>query len=939
MVFAPRASASALLLSAACSSFLPAVGAPSQQEKGPLRVLLLQGGRPWTARSTAAFIKAAGAAVTTIDSAGLAGLGASPIRMHLMDEFEPEPDDKITPTFGRLHEFDVIVIGGIFRKDQEALFTPERIGALKTFVRNGGGLLMTKEAPVTLEELLPVTFSEDSLPAEVRTCRKLNDILRVFPDRFPCFGKGRGILPKEGAAVLTEYVDDSGRARGAHIAAHTYGKGRVVYWDDDWRRKGGFRQLDSWTYFGSMLVQITAYAGRAELDPEADRVLYRPLPTVPQIPTETARVRIRPPSFGERQFDDPASVQEMGGVLSVAFANGVALTVTRDPLQIDVRLPGIASPVISGLEPPVFATSLPSPEESWDTTTAEAVPTADATIPPSSLVSTKWILADCLKLERGGVALRLASSEKTHEGMKMLWRFEPGEFTVDGRTFQGVAENIRVDGTDARVEMVRFEAPVRIGDELTGSEAWRMSCYSAPRGFVKVPFEETTEATTRRWSHFASGQAFNWLQSPHGIFCQMMDRPAASNGEIKHAAGKSHLHVATQVLLGRRFAPLDTPRVWHLFSPTPPEGPNAWLAFQQYTRIRYCGQTGITVPRPLPTAQHTNTCGAEQIDQVIEAAGRLGFKRYMLPLCPSSMYAIFSDKLAPMYAKLLEAGLRPKPWSPGAYAQGFDDPMAKAHPEWLAHKRDGKPLLWMNGHDPIYDWTIPACRQWYAELFDKAIAIGMRDIYLDMAGAQTGVVNFRLAEPRPGMAGAVEIYRALSDRDVSFGVEGQCPLALDNFWYRKRLYVDHSGMEWVFTGMGCYTNAPDHMAMDYFRLGMHYAFFVNTISGYACGMETVPGEIRRTEEAGRCNKMFNRALELMPRPFVRVTPFGSVWCDADAAAAFVWSPVSVLEVNLPAEWEAAELHTIDGDVQVLQDGRIPGLPHKSMVLFRKIGPQ
>jgi len=185
------------------------------------------------------------------------------------------------------------------------------------------------------------------------------------------------------------------------------------------------------------------------------------------------------------------------------------------------------------------------------------------------------------------------------------------------------------------------------------------------------------------------------------------------------------------------------------------------------------------------------------------------------------------------------------------------------------------------------------------------------------------------------MAGAVEIYRALSDRDVSFGVEGQCPLALDNFWYRKRLYVDHSSMEWVFTGMGCYTNAPDHMAMDYFRLGMHYAFFVNTISGYACGMETVPGEADRTEEAGRCNRLFNRALALMSSPFVRVTPFGTVWCDVDAAAAFVWNPVRKPDIDVPEEWEAVELMTIDGQVQDLRGREVPPLPHRCMLLFRR----
>jgi len=270
---------------------------------------------------------------------------------------------------------------------------------------------------------------------------------------------------------------------------------------------------------------------------------------------------------------------------------------------------------------------MPSPEESWDATTAEAVPTTDEAIPPSSLMSLTWVLQGCSNLGRGGVAFRLTSADEKYRGARLTWRFEPGEFVIDGRGFEGVAESIRMDGIDERIEMVRFEAPVRIGETLSGNEAWRMSCYSAPRGFVKIAFAEAAEATTRRWSHFASGQAFNWLQSTDGIFCQMLDTPAANHGEIKHAAGESRLRMSNQVSLGRRSTPLDTPLVWHLFASTPAEGPNAWLAFQQYTRIRYCGQAGIALPRPLPTAQHTNTCDDNQIDQVIEAASRLGFKR------------------------------------------------------------------------------------------------------------------------------------------------------------------------------------------------------------------------------------------------------------------------------------------------------------------------
>ena len=441
-----------------------------------------------------------------------------------------------------------------------------------------------------------------------------------------------------------------------------------------------------------------------------------------------------------------------------------------------------------------------------------------------------------------------------------------------------------------------------------------------------------TASTTSRWQHFGTGQPFNWVVGPAGVFCQFVDKPTVNTAVILHAANSDALTVRNSILLGRLPAPASTPFLWHLAAAGRPETENGWLGMYQYLRRRYCERTGIALAQPLPTSQHTNTCTSTEVDTCIAAAVRLGFVRHMLPLCPSPFEALTAAKVEDLYRRIEAAGLRPKPWSPGAYTQGMDNEIAQDHPDWLVYDRNGDVLQYFDSH-PVFDFNNPEYRAHCFAIIDEAVNLGMKDIYLDMGGAQAAVVNYRAPRPVPGLVGAMEVYRYLRDRGVSAGIEGQNPLVLDNFWYRQNLYVSHSGNEFAFVGMTLLTNAPDHLSLDYFRLGMHGAFFTATIAGYACGMERIPGENDLTEEMGILNGMFNKAIALVGMPFVQQTPFGTSWTSDTGAALCVWHPVEKLDLRLPAGWRTLEVLTPSGPRHVEGDKSLAELPHKSIVLI------
>jgi hypothetical protein len=236
---------------------------------------------------------------------------------------------------------------------------------------------------------------------------------------------------------------------------------------------------------------------------------------------------------------------------------------------------------------------------------------------------------------------------------------------------------------------------------------------------------------------------------------------------------------------------------------------------------------------------------------------------------------------------------------------------------------------------PVFDLNNRDYMRHYIGVLGRAIDAGVRHFYLDMGGAQTAVVSRRGARAHTGLVGALKLYRFLNERGVTAAIEGMSPLVIDEFWFRQDRYADHTGREFAFVGMSCVANTPDHLALDYFRLGMHDAFFDVVVSSYAMGMETVPGELELVAEIGRLNRIFLQAKELVGIPFVQQTSFGTSWISPTGAALFVWNPVAEMTLEIPDDWRVRAILTPDGATETVAPTvrQLRDLPHKSCVLI------
>jgi hypothetical protein len=866
--------------------------------------------------------------VTLVDSTGLAGLGGASIKQFLTDDIEPEPRDDITPAFTRLNDFDVIVVAALLPDDAERFFTAGRIAALRTYLEKGGGLLTTETAPAALNDLLPVRLLDGGRGMNAERCRPRSAVFAGLPDRWPCFSSGRRVQQRAGTEVLVEELVEQGNPV-PHIAGIELGTGRSVYWNAEWRRRNHFKQLSDWVYFADVLNRVVRYAARRPV--EGSQLLARP-PSVPDVlACPSAAVSLAVPTMTEEGQFSSASVVSTGDSLEVTFANGVRLSFNRETLVYAATVPGFEGSVLHSVRPPAVLCSRASAHTNWDAESAEAVEQGEAA---ETALEGTFRLAGWQGTAAGGVQLELNGVTESGGSLGLVWEFAPRRTIVAGRVYEGFGERVLVASGPPSVLGVVNTGRIRMGKQLAGHKAWRMACYAAPRGFLELPFRVDETATTRRWQPFGTGQPFTWLVSPAGVHCAFLDRPFVATVELAHDAGTQFVEERTRMLCGRLAPPVDTPFVWRLFSPEEPADANAWLGMYQFLRQRYCRQAGWTRPQIMPTSTHTNTCTPEERRATIRASRELGFRWHKLPLCPSAIESLVAPPVVAQYAEIAAEGLEPKPWSACAYTQGMDNPVARAHPEWLVEEEPGKPMQYFQSH-PVFDLNNRDYMRHYIGVLGRAIDAGVRHFYLDMGGAQTAVVSRRGARAHTGLVGALKLYRFLNERGVTAAIEGMSPLVIDEFWFRQDRYADHTGREFAFVGMSCVANTPDHLALDYFRLGMHDAFFDVVVSSYAMGMETVPGELELVAEIGRLNRIFLQAKELVGIPFVQQTSFGTSWISPTGAALFVWNPVAEMTLEIPDDWRVRAILTPDGATETVAPTvrQLRDLPHKSCVLI------
>ena len=182
---------------------------------------------------------------------------------------------------------------------------------------------------------------------------------------------------------------------------------------------------------------------------------------------------------------------------------------------------------------------------------------------------------------------------------------------------------------------------------------------------------------------------------------------------------------------------------------------------------------------------------------VIDTAAELGFKTMRMPYSPCAMEKLDDENHMKDYKYISSKGMLPRPWSPGGYLHGKTEKIFKDHPEWFIRNADGTFYGYFKGNYPVADFHNKEFLKWYFALIKRCKAAGMGAFYMDMVGAAAELVNYAGTESEPNLYGVVDVFRFLSRENLSFGIEGMNPLAIDNYWYRRFRYTPLEGKEFA----------------------------------------------------------------------------------------------------------------------------------------------
>jgi hypothetical protein len=895
----------------------------SSSDMSKLPVLMFHGGRPWTGGEAAKLIRKGGLKVKVVDSTELDGLGGAPIRFHLTDKFEPKAKDGITPEFIRLNNYRAIIVCSMKRNNLEKFYSPKRIKYLEEYLKNGGTLIVTEKSPNSIKELLPVTLGgEAPKVSSKRYCLPVNKYFPNLPEKWPCFMGRRIIKAKDKTDILAFQIDENG-AKQPYIAAWNIGRGKVIYINADWTRKTYFKQLRYWAYFSTLIGDLVAY-GNGKSPKEIQVPSFRfAQPAVKEL--DKVEISLKKTFFHEASSFPAAKIKESAKSLVVKFANGVSLDFDKSSCSAKATFSEDGRTFVENIVPPqILSSGIENLNQKSSTFEAVGASSKD-----TKYISPKYSFKNFTLVPKGGITFKLYDkySDALYETELKVC---PKTININGKNYKGLGWSADISFSQGFIEGVRWNYCANLNGRPDEHSAWRMACYGNPRGFAKVEFDKAK--STSPWFHFGTGQPFNWLTGPDGVIFEFVDKPVVFMAEQNYSADSKNIEFSNSIMLGKKCTKIKLPVLWTLFSGNSANNENDWQSAYQFLIRRYCRQQGLKIPQPYPTAGYNNTCTEKEKQKAIKAAKQLGFKYFKLEICPAPLENLASDGLAVKYRQILDVGLEPKSWSPLGYTQGMDDPVATAHKDWLIKDRNGKVLQWFGSH-PVFDLYSPGYAEHWQAICEKAIKNGLQHIYIDMGGVMPSVVNYASKSPSTQMQGMIGVFKFFAAKGVSVGIEGQNPLVLDEYWFRKNKYVNHTGKEFAFVNANIAAYATDYLTMDYFRLGMNNAFIKVNTAPYAVDFEIVPDGNAMVAEMGKLNPMFLKAIKLTgDAPFVKQTPFGTSWTGKNGAALFFWDKVKNVKLNLPAGWKIKEIFNADGKTVRYTNDRIYDVPSKSIVL-------
>ena len=845
-------------------------------------------------------LRLAGCEVKLIDSTNLAEFGGASTKRNPNDPNEPEPpkQDGITPEFARLSNYKAVMFHGFAPTLLRKMLTPERIAALRTYVKNGGSLILNRYAPAALGDLLPVKFSGSiTTPRGGVTMNRPRHVKFDFlPEKWEKLAAFRPCTAVNGAEVLSEIFSADGKVIAVGMAKMNYGKGTVWFYNADWQRSKSLKQFWSWAYGKAFMTALVSAATGKELNIK-NSIAAIPVPP-PRKEFSSLALNITEPV--NKLADKIPAVKDKNGF---KFANGVRLVVRKDGI-VEIMFPKAGKEKIKLNPPTIQLAGEP-----------ERMVGYEAFIDNSKLKKyrIKWTMTGAA-LKNGAVEV----SYKGDEGSLIRWIFRGGDLTLDGRKFSGFADNVIVDRMPILLNSLAFNAT------FPESSIRRTAVYSRPRGYLAGKMDaQNGLKNIGTWQMFCGGQPFAYNQTNAGLLIEFPATPVPcylSQTAFAKAKGSNR---TLRMVLGRRKSPCEIPAMWHFFSAGKERGNNDFMATWQFVRLNLKSQFGIkTFPMKTCATLYLHGTPMADVEKAMAAAQKYNFKSMYFMFGQCKLVHVASDRAKGYYDLAKKYGLATHPWTPG-YADSFYEPIYRENKDWFLKQRNGKTHAY-GGRLPVVDFNNPDFRKWYFDLMDKAIANGMNEIYVDMMGQSSSNVNYAGDSAEPNLKGVIKVFKFWSDRNIAFAVEGMNPLGRDQALFGNNKDADVSGREFAYVG-GSPLTSGDRPAInfEYFRLLMHNATTNIHVDGVAQNFDRFPGESAAFERIGRVNKLFNRAFAEIPAPWVREVPCGTVWMGEKTGAIFFWDPVKDLKLQLPAGW------------QIVPGTKLKNIPAESAVFIEK----
>lgn len=188
--------------------------------------------------------------------------------------------DEFPYSIEKLKQFDVLVLSDVGSNTLllpsdvflRSLSRPNRLELIKSFVSDGGGLIMVggymsfqgiygraRYQGTQIEEILPVSIKEVDDRVELpegchpRTVNRDHPVMKGIPDEWPMLLGYNKTFLKDGAELLVEF-------RGDPIAAAwEYEKGRTMAFTSDCAPHWGTREFLNWTYYPTFWIQAVRW--------------------------------------------------------------------------------------------------------------------------------------------------------------------------------------------------------------------------------------------------------------------------------------------------------------------------------------------------------------------------------------------------------------------------------------------------------------------------------------------------------------------------------------------------------------------------------------------------------------------------------------------------------------------------------------------------------